>query len=166
MITSLQTTNTEIFAFTAFLVFKLLSNKSFVYKQNRQQKLLKSWLNFKKIANFIGKLHQIYKQLECEIFNTLLKHVSNHLTVFFSIFITVPSSENSNGEIQTNITNRKRPEHCITERYIENQHETPRRKIVPRNCSYTSTTDYGKKIFAGGDIHVKRINKETFNSSF
>ena len=84
----------------------------------------------------------------------------------FSIFITVPSNENSNGEIQRNITNRKRPEQCITERYIENQHETPRRKIVPRNRSYASTTDYGKKIFVGGDIHIRRINKEAFNSSF
>ena len=51
-------------------------------------------------------------------------------------------------------------------KYIENKHETPRRKIDPRNRSYASTTDYGKKIFVGGDIHIKRISKETFNSSF
>ena len=36
-----------------------------------------------------------------------------------------------NNNKQRNITNRKRPTHCITERYAENQCETPRRKIVP-----------------------------------
>ena len=68
--------------------------------------------------------------------------------------------------MQRNITNRKRPEHCITERYTANQHETPRKKIVHVNCSSVSTTDYGKKIFVGGDSYIKRINRETFNSSF
>ena len=38
---------------------------------------------FKKIANFVGKLLQHYKQLECEIFRLLLKHVSDHLSVLF-----------------------------------------------------------------------------------
>ena len=28
---------------------------------------------------------------------------------------------------------------------MQNQHETPRKKIVSENCSYASTTDYGKK---------------------
>ena len=53
----------------------------------------------------------------------------------------------NNNSIYRNITNKKRPEHCITETYIENQRETPRRKIVPGNRSYTNTTDYGKNIF-------------------
>ena len=35
MIALTQITNTEIFAFTAVLVFKLLSSKVFVYKQKR-----------------------------------------------------------------------------------------------------------------------------------
>ena len=65
-----------------------------------------------------------------------------------------------------NITNRKRPEHCITARYIEKQHETPRRKTVPGNRSYASTTDYGKNIFVVGDSHIKRINRKRFNNSF
>ena len=30
-----------------------------------------------------------------------------------------------NNNIQRITTNRKRPEHCITEKYIENQRETP-----------------------------------------
>ena len=51
-----------------------------------------------------------------------------------------------NNNIQRITTNRNRPEHCITEKYIENQRETPRRKIVPANRSYASTTDYGKNI--------------------
>ena len=58
-------------------------------------------------------------------------------------------------DIQRNITNRKRPEHCITESYIENQHETPRREIVPGNRSYASTTDYGKNICSWGQPHKK-----------
>ena len=54
MITSKQITNTEIFAFIAFLVFKLLSRK--VFPINRKDKLVKSRLLFKKITNFMGKL--------------------------------------------------------------------------------------------------------------
>ena len=71
-----------------------------------------------------------------------------------------------NNNIKGNITNRKRPEHCITERYIENQCETPRRKIVSGNPCCASTTDYGKKIFVVGDSHIKRINRKRFNNSF
>ena len=56
MIASTQITNTESFAFIAVLVFKLL--RTFVYKQKRQYKLLKSRLLFEKIANFTGKLLQ------------------------------------------------------------------------------------------------------------
>ena len=84
MIALTQIRNTEIFAFIAVLVFKLLSRLfcfvCFVYKQKRQQKLLKSKLLLKQIANFTGKLLQRYK---CEIFRIPLKHVSDHLSVFF-----------------------------------------------------------------------------------
>ena len=71
MVASIQITNTEIFAFIAVQVFKLL----IVYKQKRHQKLLKSRLLFKSLQN--------YKQLECEIFRILLKHESDHLSVLF-----------------------------------------------------------------------------------
>ena len=71
-----------------------------------------------------------------------------------------------NNNIWRNITNRERPEHCIKERYIENQCETSRRKIVPENHSYASTAEYGKNIFVVGDSHSKRITKRRFNNSF
>ena len=40
-----------------------LEPESFIYKQKGQQKVLKSKVPFKKIANFTGKLQQSYKQL-------------------------------------------------------------------------------------------------------
>ena len=63
MIASAQITNTEIFAFRAVLVFKLLSHN--VLFTNRKDKL------------------QNYKWFECEIFRALLKHFSDHLSVLF-----------------------------------------------------------------------------------
>ena len=57
MIASTQITNTEIFAFIAALVFKLLSRK--VLFINR--KLLESRLLFKKTPDFTGELLQNYK---------------------------------------------------------------------------------------------------------
>ena len=54
------------------LVFKLLSRK--VLLINRKGLL------------------QNYKLLECEIFRILLKHVSDHLSVLFSICMAVPST--------------------------------------------------------------------------
>ena len=52
-----QVTNTEIFAFIAVLFFKLLSRKVlFINRINNRN--LKSWLLFKKIANFTGELLQ------------------------------------------------------------------------------------------------------------
>ena len=83
MIALTQITNTEIFAFIVVLVFKLFSRKILFINKKRQKKLLKSRLLFKKIANFTGKLLQNYKQLECEIFRILLKHLSDHVTMFF-----------------------------------------------------------------------------------
>ena len=80
MIASTQTINTKVFAFIAALVFKLLGRKVLSEKtveQNKQQKLLKSKLLFKKIENFTGKLLPNYKQLECEVFRILLIYISN-----------------------------------------------------------------------------------------
>ena len=57
MIASTQITNTEILAFIAALVFKLLSRK--VLFINR--KLLESRLLFKKTPDFTGELLQNYK---------------------------------------------------------------------------------------------------------
>ena len=64
MIASTQIANTEIFAFIAILVFKLLSRKVL-------------------LVNFTAKLLQSYKLLECKIVRILLKHVSDHLSVLF-----------------------------------------------------------------------------------
>ena len=83
MTASTQISNTESFTFIAALVFKILSRKVLFINKKRQQKLLKSRLLFKKIANFTGKLLQNYKQLESEIFRILLKHLSDHLPVLF-----------------------------------------------------------------------------------
>ena len=51
-----NTYNTNIFAFISVPVFKLLSHKAF-----SKNKLLKSGLLFKKIANFTSELLQNYK---------------------------------------------------------------------------------------------------------
>ena len=50
--------NTGIFAYISVLVLKLLNRKILFAKRKRQQKLLKSRLLFKKIANFLGQLLQ------------------------------------------------------------------------------------------------------------
>ena len=55
MITSTQITSTDIFAFIAVLVFKLLSCSFFVSNQ-KKQKLLNNRVLFKKTANVTGKL--------------------------------------------------------------------------------------------------------------
>ena len=52
-----QVTNTEIFAFIAVLFFKLLSRKV-LFINRIDNRNLKSWLLFKKIANFTGELLQ------------------------------------------------------------------------------------------------------------
>ena len=57
-------TNTETFAFTSALVFKLVIELlSFVYKSAEIEKITEtvSRLLFKKIANFVVKLLQDYK---------------------------------------------------------------------------------------------------------
>ena len=60
MIASTQMINTEIFAFMAVLVFKLMSRKV-VFMSRRNNRNLKSRLLFTKLANFTGKLLQNYK---------------------------------------------------------------------------------------------------------
>ena len=80
MIASIQITNTEIFAFIPVLVFKLLSEQVLLRKIIET---VKNRLLFKKIANFTGNLLRNYKQLECKIIRILLKHVHDHLSVFF-----------------------------------------------------------------------------------
>ena len=52
-----QVTNSEIFAFIAVLFFKLLSRKV-LFINRIDNRNLKSWLLFKKIANFTGELLQ------------------------------------------------------------------------------------------------------------
>ena len=62
MIASTQITNTEIFAFIAVLVFKLLSRKVlFINKKDNRNCYKVGRLLLKKIANFTGKLLQNYK---------------------------------------------------------------------------------------------------------
>ena len=53
-ITSAQITNTEIFAFIAVLVFKLLSRKV-LFTNRKKTKIVKSRLLFTKLTNFMGK---------------------------------------------------------------------------------------------------------------
>ena len=61
MITSTQITNTDIFAFIAVLVFKLLSRKVlFINKKDNRNCYKVGRLLLKKIANFTGKLLQNY----------------------------------------------------------------------------------------------------------
>ena len=58
MIASTQITNTEIFVFIAVLVFKVLSRKVLFRNRKDNRKCLKSWILFKKIVDFTGKLLQ------------------------------------------------------------------------------------------------------------
>ena len=73
MIAATQITNTEIFAFIAVLVFKLLSGKVLFINRKDKKNPPKSRLYFTKIAYFAGNFLQNYKQLGCEIFRILLK---------------------------------------------------------------------------------------------
>ena len=62
MIALSQITNTEICTFKVVLVFKFLSCKVLFINWNNSKKQLKSRLLFMKIANFMHKLLQNYKQ--------------------------------------------------------------------------------------------------------
>ena len=83
MIFSSQMTNTSIFAFIAVLVFKSLSCKVLFInrKDNRNCQKVVYFLRKQQISrvNFM----QNCKQLECNFFRILLKHVSDHLSVNF-----------------------------------------------------------------------------------
>ena len=80
MIASTQITNT--FAFRAVPVFKLLSRieKKVLFMDRIDYRLL-----LKKITNFTDKLLQNYKQLDCEIITSFLKHVSDIYHCFFNL---------------------------------------------------------------------------------
>ena len=62
-------------------------------------------------------------------------------------------------------TNKKRPDICTTEKQIRNHRDITRKKVVPGNRSYASSTQYGKKVFVVGDSHLKRINRRKFDYS-
>ena len=62
MIASTQISNTEIFAFIAFLVFKLSSRKG-LFINRKGNRNLKNRLLFKKTVNFTGKYY-------CKIINS------------------------------------------------------------------------------------------------
>ena len=68
---SVQITNIGIFALIANLIFKLLSRKFLFINRKDSRNFLKVGYFFKKIINFKGK-----------IFRILLKHLSDHLSVF------------------------------------------------------------------------------------
>ena len=66
-----------------------------------------------------------------------------------------------------NSKNNKRPNICVTEKYLKNNKEIIRnKKVVPGNRSYAETASYGKKILVIGDSHVNRINRRKLNYSF
>ena len=60
MITSTQITNTKIFVFVTFLVFKLL-NRKVLFINKKDKETVKNRLFFKKIVNFTDKLERNYR---------------------------------------------------------------------------------------------------------
>ena len=54
----------------------------------------------------------------------------------------------------------KRPDICITEKYVKNFAPT----TVPGNSTYSSITKHGHKICVVGDSHIKRIKRNDFNN--
>ena len=63
--------------------------------------------------------------------------------------------------------NQRRPDNCITKKYLNNQ-VTLRKKerVVQGNKTYASATKYGKNIVVIGDSHLKRIKPNLFKNSF
>ena len=53
----------------------------------------------------------------------------------------------------------KRPDVCITEKYISNFIPL----TVPGNSNFASITKNGRKILVAGDSHIKRIRRNDFN---
>ena len=92
MITSTQVTNTEILAFIAVLVFKLLSRKILFINRKDNRNCYKVGYFLRKIANFTVKLLQNYKKWECEIFKDTLETSKRSFISAFSISMTAPLS--------------------------------------------------------------------------
>ena len=74
---------------------------------------------------------------------------------------------NTNPIRQEGRKNKRRPDNCITEKYLDN-HVTLRKnqRVVPGNETYASATKHGKKIEVIGDGHLKRIKRNLFKNSF
>ena len=105
------------------------------------------------MQKIFGQVYQTYYMNKISQTEQILSGPHSELVDFLRKWLLI-----KNNNIQKNIENK--------EKYIENQCETPRRKTVPGNRSYASTTDYGKKIFVVGDSHIKRIDSKRFNNSF
>ena len=62
--------------------------------------------------------------------------------------------------------NNRRPNNCITEKYLQNdKHVEKRKKIVPVNRNYAVITAFGKKILIVGGSHLKKIKGNKLNNS-
>ena len=99
---------------------------------------------WKTVSNNSRRIRNINLSNEINHLAMPLNNVYEPLGVDFDDESTLKETETKRNinfrEIERNITNRKRPEQCITEKYTENQRKTPRRKIVPGN------RPYGKKV--------------------
>ena len=115
-------------------VLKTISNKS--------QKIRKRNL-VNEIDHLAIPLNDVYKPLDVDFHRESSKE-HNDKSTLKETETQRNANVTTNNNIQWNITDRKRAEHCVTERHIENQCETPRSKIVPSNRSYACTADYGK----------------------
>ena len=83
MTASAQIINTEIFAFIAILVLSYWTVKVLFKNRKDNRSCEKEGYFFKEIVNFMGKILQTCKQLECEIFRVFFKHLSDDLSVSF-----------------------------------------------------------------------------------
>ena len=115
-------------------VWKTISNKS--------QKIRKTNL-VNEIGHLAIPLNNVYKPLDVDFYRESSKEHNDESTLK-ETETQRNANWSTNNNIQRNITNRKRAEHCITERHIENQCETPKSKIVPANRSYAFAAGYGK----------------------
>ena len=57
------------------------------------------------------------------------------------------------------INSSKRPDICITEKYVKNFTPT----TVPGNSTYSGINKHGRKICVVGDSPIKRIKRNDFN---
>ena len=115
-------------------VWKTVSNKS---QRIRNTNLVNE------IDHLAMPLNNVYEPLDVDFHRESL---NQHNDESLKEIETQRNTNLSKNNIHRITTNRKRPEHCIIEKYIENHRETPRKRIVPGNRSYASTTDYmGKR---------------------